>query len=112
MYAITKHSYRAVATFTQLAPEESLVHHLPDDLLTSVEGLERRSDRDRLLRECDWTQSPDSPLPPEARVEWAAYRQQLRDLPEKADFPNCPWPSPPAGLDGVASVTLPAEDPN
>ncbi|HEL3180348.1 TPA: phage tail assembly chaperone [Stenotrophomonas maltophilia] len=102
MYAITKHSYRAVDTSTQLAPGETLVHQLPADLLMSVQGLERRSDRDRLLRESDWTQATDSPLTPEAVLAWAVYRQELRDMPERPGFPNCAWPVPPALHEGAA----------
>ena len=40
-----------------------------------------RRDRDFLLAECDWTQSPDSPLTAEKKTEWATYRQALRDVP-------------------------------
>ena len=40
-----------------------------------------RRDRDFLLAECDWTQSPDSPLTTEKKTEWATYRQALRDVP-------------------------------
>src|SRR5699024_2006188 len=41
-----------------------------------------RQERDRLLRESDRTQIPDYPISAEDRAAWAAYRQQLRDLPE------------------------------
>ena len=37
-----------------------------------------RRDRDFLLTECDWTQSPDSPLTTEKKTEWATYRQALQ----------------------------------
>ena len=37
--------------------------------------------RNFLLQESDWTQMPDSPLSDSKKAEWAAYRQQLRDLP-------------------------------
>ena len=43
-----------------------------------------RAERDRLLRESDWTQLPDAPLTAAERAEWAAYRQALRDLPQQA----------------------------
>ena len=36
-----------------------------------------RAERNRLLRESDWTQLPDSPADKE---RWAIYRQQLRDM--------------------------------
>ena len=49
---------------------------------TNEHGLfELRTERDRLLVESDWTQSPDSPLTDEKKKEWATYRQSLRDLP-------------------------------
>jgi hypothetical protein len=36
--------------------------------------------RNMALKESDWTQMPDSPLSPEIKKEWAAYRQHLRQL--------------------------------
>lgn len=41
-----------------------------------------RAERRMKLADCDWTQGADSPLAPEAKADWAAYRQALRDLPE------------------------------
>jgi hypothetical protein len=52
-----------------------------------------RLNRDRLLAECDWTQTADAPVD---KAAWAAYRQALRDFPatwtlsEIADFPEPP----------------------
>ena len=40
-----------------------------------------RGERNGLLTGCDWTQVSDSPLTDEKKAEWAAYRQELRDLP-------------------------------
>lgn len=40
-----------------------------------------RIERDGLLKDCDWTQMPDSPLTSSKKTEWATYRQSLRDLP-------------------------------
>lgn len=40
-----------------------------------------RERRNALLKACDWTQATDSPLSDEKKAEWAAYRQELRDLP-------------------------------
>jgi len=39
-----------------------------------------REKRDRLLKEYDWTQSPDSPLTDAKKTEWATYRTSLRNL--------------------------------
>jgi len=55
-----------------------------------------RTERNTLLTESDWTQSPDSPLADEAKAEWATYRQELRDLPENVEDPANPsWPDEP-----------------
>lgn len=55
-----------------------------------------RNQRNAKLLECDWTQVADAPV---NAAEWAAYRQQLRDLPSQyqteTDFANVVWPTPP-----------------
>ncbi|WP_198320779.1 tail fiber assembly protein [Azohydromonas aeria] len=44
----------------------------------------------------DWTQLADSPLSEEARGDWAAYRQLLREVPQQALYPSVvEWPEPP-----------------
>ena len=58
-----------------------------------------RSQRNRLLSECDWTQLADSTAD---KTAWAEYRQALRDLPSTileprtfADWPHSPdWVEP------------------
>lgn len=68
----------------------------PADVLAS-QAAEARVMRDSLLRDCDWTQLPDSPLSAEARAAWAAHRQALRDITEQPGFPaSVDWPVPPA----------------
>jgi len=54
-----------------------------------------RRERDALLMGCDWTQVADAPVDTKA---WAAYRQQLRDLPATIEDAAQPveWPTPPA----------------
>jgi hypothetical protein len=42
---------------------------------------EVRNQRNQMLAQSDWTQMTDSPLSAEQKAAWAAYRQQLRDLP-------------------------------
>lgn len=55
---------------------------------------EIRSERDRLLQECDWTQSRD--IPESLSLTWQPYRQQLRDITEQIGFPfNVDWPVQP-----------------
>lgn len=54
---------------------------------------EFRLRRSKLLSACDWTQIPDAPVD---QAAWAAYRQQLRDLPANTVDPANPdWPLPP-----------------
>lgn len=56
--------------------------------------VELRKIRSGLLSESDWTQVPDAPVD---QVAWAAYRQELRDLPENtADPRQVVWPTPPS----------------
>lgn len=51
------------------------------------------SARNASLAASDWTQLADSPLSTEQKAAWAAYRQQLRDIPSQSGFPdNVIWP--------------------
>lgn len=53
-----------------------------------------RRERDRRLTACDWTQVADAPVD---RSAWAAYRQELRDMPSRTTDPENPdWPLTPA----------------
>ena len=52
-----------------------------------------RTDRNRRLADCDWTQLPDSPV---NAAPWATYRQKLRDITNQAGFPwEVVWPEQP-----------------
>ena len=54
------------------------------------QALEVRTERDRLLASSDWTQVADAPVD---QAAWAAYRQELRDLPDQSGFPEkVIWP--------------------
>lgn len=60
---------------------------------TDSQADEVRSQRNRLLYECDWTQLSDAPV---NSLDWANYRQELRDVPNQAGFPwSVVWPTPP-----------------
>ena len=54
-----------------------------------------RLKRNLLLKESDWTQFPDSPLPIEKKAEWSLYRQALRDLPANVNIKNVVFPTEP-----------------
>ena len=63
---------------------------------TDRKATDLRSQRDRLLAECDWTQLADSPLAATATAAWSAYRQDLRDVPQQNAFPeSVTWPVKP-----------------
>lgn len=55
-----------------------------------------RSKRNYLLQSTDWTMTPGSTLD---QAQWAAYRQQLRDLPQvysSAKLEDIQWPKQPS----------------
>lgn len=55
-----------------------------------------REQRDKLLRESDWTQLPDNNLTEAQVIAWRNYRQELRDFPENCeDISNPVFPEPP-----------------
>ena len=55
-----------------------------------------RSTRNTKIAQCDWTQLDDTPLSNSKKLEWAAYRQELRDIPAQSGFPwDVAWPSQP-----------------
>ena len=54
---------------------------------------EVRTERDAKLAATDWTQVADAPVD---QAAWATYRQELRDVPAQAGFPNAvEWPTSP-----------------
>tara|TARA_Y100001956_G_C3944475_1_gene109996 strand:- start:138 stop:434 length:297 start_codon:yes stop_codon:yes gene_type:complete len=56
-----------------------------------------RAKRDKLISETDWTQVADVQLSEEKKSEFAAYRQELRDLPQTYANPDdVIWPVKPA----------------
>ena len=53
-----------------------------------------RSQRNTLLKSCDWTQGADVPVG--IKTSWQAYRQDLRDVPAQVGFPtSIVWPTEP-----------------
>jgi len=52
-----------------------------------------RTQRNKLLKESDWTQVADAPVD---KAAWATYRQALRDITEQDGFPvNVEFPAEP-----------------
>ena len=60
-----------------------------------------RATRGTLLLSSDWTQVNDSPLTDEKKLEWAVYREALRDVPENnthvTSTDEVSWPTEPGG---------------
>lgn len=55
-----------------------------------------REMRDLYLSRTDWTQISDSPLDQSKIDEWAAYRYELRDIPQTYSNPqDVNWPTEP-----------------
>jgi hypothetical protein len=65
-----------------------------------------RAERNRRLAASDWTQLVDSHLSQEKKDAWAAYRQELRDLPDEVTDPTqVEWPLDPTQQVPVPPVT-------
>ena len=64
-----------------------------------------RAERNRRLAASDWTQLADTHLSQEKKDAWAAYRQELRDLPDEVTLTS------PQDLDAVAWPLDPTQIP-
>lgn len=54
-----------------------------------------RDERDRLLRETDYTDLPNTPITTQCRNNFLTYRQALRDITNQTDAFNIVWPTKP-----------------
>jgi hypothetical protein len=63
-----------------------------DPRTTDMQWALIRTQRDRLLAACDWTQLGDV----SAKPAWVAYRQVLRDITQQSDPFSIVWPVAPA----------------
>jgi len=56
-----------------------------------------RHHRNKLLKNCDWTQTPDVPMTDSKKEEWKKYRQELRDITKTATtMDDAKWPTEPS----------------
>lgn len=88
-----------------LAAREDITGEEVAALMQDMSGLDRtpspmelwsalQTEKDRRLRDSDWTQLPD--VPKVDKAAWATYRQALRDLKQNTTDPANPkWPTPP-----------------
>jgi len=81
------------------------VETLADRQRAAMESI--RSQRNQKLAQSDWVEAPDAPLSAATRASWRAYRQLLRDWPDRVTDPlnPPPWPDDPATV-GVADAYL------
>lgn len=64
------------------------------DLKIQNKWEEIRVARNEILKECDWTVLPDSPVSSSIE-EWKTYRQELRDLTSQSNPFEIVWPTHP-----------------
>lgn len=97
---MTKKTYRYVYTDSDgrrhiMHGSREVAESQPTHSAEEIEAM-ARSRRNRLLSDCDWRLATDAPVSALAKVEWTAYRQALRDVPQQAGFPDTiDWPTPP-----------------
>jgi hypothetical protein len=76
-----------------------VVSEMDDEAKASLDATQAKSvreQRNNLVAESDWTQLDDTPITNAKKLEWAAYRQALRDIPTQAGFPwDVTWPEAP-----------------
>ena len=82
---------------------EFIVSTATGDAATAIDNnaaAGRRTERNQLLADSDWTQTADKGGLADSKVtEWATYRQALRDLPTSSgsNWPhNVTWPTKPS----------------
>jgi len=83
--------------YDKLTTEEiaRLTQLLAQPLFKTTWG-EVRTERDRRLAACDWTQLADAPFDEAKKNEWKKYRKDLRDVPQKHPNPDAVvWPEAP-----------------
>jgi len=97
-------------TIEELSEEEITINR---EKKRQLDWIPFREQRDKLLRESDWTQISDySLVTEEEKVLWAEYRQELRDLPET--YPNSEdivWPDVPVYVPPVVEEPVVEEEP-
>lgn len=88
--------------------ETPVVVDKPADQIPTAESIQAafltllREERNRRLLETDWTALTDSPLSADKKLEFAAYRQILRNLPQRYQnvainsLEQINWPTVPA----------------
>lgn len=64
--------------------------------LANYRASEIRTERNKKLKDTDWTVMPDSPLTESEKQAWIKYRDELRKVPQQPEFPKSFfWPALP-----------------
>jgi len=83
-------------TYTQ----QWIISNLPADEVAerlAARALSARSKRNVLLQSCDWIVTMHKELGTNIPAAWKTYRQELRDVPSQAGFPDSiTWPTEPS----------------
>jgi hypothetical protein len=67
------------------------------EVATTQEANQMRTQRNFRLMQSDWSQLPDAKITAEKKTEWVTYRQALRDITDQAGFPwTITWPTQPS----------------
>ena len=92
----TKYSIGPV--FTDYTDEDGVLHTAAEQELTykaqkdAAQWDSVRTDRNKRLADCDWTQLPDAPVD---AADWATYREALRDITGQENPFSITWPEKP-----------------
>lgn len=92
----------------ELCADGVVRNKLVTEELTQAEKVDEwvRGPRNFHLARSDWTQMPDSPLSAAKKAEWAAYRQELRDMTTLyADIQSPSEVVPPTRPDAIVPET-------
>lgn len=94
--------YIAGPIFTDYTDDKGVVHTASEQYEAycftkdTEQGKAIRTDRNKRLADCDWTQLPDAPLNQEQKLAWVNYREELRNVPQQEGFPwTVIWPEQP-----------------
>ena len=97
MMKIQKLNKDGTTTIRDMTPEEiaereaDILKQQQEEAIAVWDRL--RSERNKRLSDCDWTQVVDAPVD---QAAWSTYRQELRDLPANTTDPYDPvWPTKP-----------------
>ncbi|AIN15763.1 MULTISPECIES: tail fiber assembly protein [Yersinia pseudotuberculosis complex] len=85
-------------TLMQLGFDADEAINLCSEAINEVKWADIKQERDRRIRDSDWTQLADISLTKEQKTDWKTYRQLLRDIPQTYKQPDdVVWPELPRG---------------